>query len=114
MASKTYSFGDMGKFLSGGMVGQQYYCYEAKKLNFLHNLIMVRDTILKPGANTFLTPILFAYRTKIFIFALRRSVSELVLGGQSATKLFSIIFKCEFLIFGGNFHLFFSFKNFNF
>ena len=71
---------------------------------------MVGDTILKPGANAFLTPILFAYRPKIFIFALRRSVSELVLGGQSASKFFSIVFKCEFLIFGENFHLFFLSK----
>ena len=75
---------------------------------------MVGDRILKPGANAFLTPILFVYRPKNFIFALRRSVSELVLGGQSTTKFLSIVFKCEFLIFGEKFHLFFSFKNFNF
>ena len=71
---------------------------------------MVKDRILKPCANAFLTPILFAYRPKNFIFALRRSVSELVLGGQSTMKFFSIVFKCEFLIFGENFHLFFLSK----
>ena len=75
---------------------------------------MVKDRILKPCANAFLTPIYPAYSPKNFIFALRRSVSELVLGGQSTTKFSSIVFKCEFLIFGVNFHLFIFFQKFSF
>ena len=75
---------------------------------------MVKDGILKPCANAFLTPIYPAYSPKNFIFALRRSVSKLVLGGQSTTKFFKNVFKCEFLIFAGNFHLFFFFQQFKF
>ena len=75
---------------------------------------MVKDRILKPCANAFLTPIYPAYSPKNFIFALRRSVSELVLGGQSTTKFSSIVFKCEFLIFRVKFHLFFFFQKFLF
>ena len=53
---------------------------------------MVKDGILKPCANAFLTPIYPAYSPKNFIFALRRSVSKLVLGGQSTTKFFFQLF----------------------
>ena len=73
---------------------------------------MVGDTILKPGANAFLTPILFAYRPKIFIFALRRSVSELVLGGQSTTKFFFQLFSNVNFSFLGEIFIYFFFQNF--
>ena len=74
---------------------------------------MVKDRILKPCANAFLTPIYPAYSPKNFIFALRRSVSELVLGHQSTTKFFNC-FQIWIFHFWGNFHLFFFLKKFQF
>ena len=83
-------------------------------MNIRHNSRMVKDRILKPCANAFLTPIYPSYSPKNFIFALRRSVSELVLGGQSTTKFFFNCFQMWISPFWGKFSFVFFFPKFQF